>query len=166
MRTELNPSNGELFFFFVIDLHLIITTVLSSSSLTTSESWVPICLPGYNSTGFLHAYVTFFSPSASRIGLVFVSGDRNGFFGLKQWAEEIAEHEVWRELDNGLVESDVEGIKAGASLLDKMGHESGYSLENVGIPGLRHFVYKHKIHVQVTYPTWEDDYLELENRRR
>ncbi|KAG0145693.1 hypothetical protein CROQUDRAFT_705186 [Cronartium quercuum f. sp. fusiforme G11] len=144
------------------DLQLIITTVLSSSSLQNSESWVPICLPGYNSTGFLHAYITFFPSPDSHIGLLFVSGDRNGFFGLKKWAEQIAEHPVWQDVGSQAAGSELNDLKA--SLSSDSG--GGYSLEQVGIPSLRHFVYKHKTHVQVTSPIWEDDYLNMENRRR
>ncbi|EGG01936.1 uncharacterized protein MELLADRAFT_38883 [Melampsora larici-populina 98AG31] len=131
------------------DLHLIITTVLSSYSLQTSESWIPICLPGYNSTGFLHAYISFLPEPKSSIGLIFVSGDRNGFFNLKKWLERIQNEEIWNELS----------LKLG-------GEGNGYSLEQVGIPGLRHFVFKHKALVQVSFPIWEDDYLKLEDRRR
>ncbi|GJJ13285.1 hypothetical protein Clacol_007536 [Clathrus columnatus] len=30
--------------------------------------------------------------------------------------------------------------------------------ENLSIPGLRHFIYKSRVHVQITYPAWEDHY--------
>ncbi|KAH9806695.1 vacuolar fusion protein MON1 [Melampsora americana] len=137
------------------DLHLIITTVLSSYSLQTSESWIPICLPGYNSTGFLHAYLKFLPEPKSSIGIIFVSGDRNGFFKLKKWLEKIESQEIWNEI---ITE---EGKKEG-----KKENLGNYSLEQIGIPGLRHFVFKHKALVQVSLPIWEDDYLPLEDRRR
>ena len=47
-----------------------------------SESWVPICLPRYNSSGFLHAFVGYIT---NAIGIIFVSGDREGFFELREW---------------------------------------------------------------------------------
>ncbi|MBW0545440.1 hypothetical protein O181_085155 [Austropuccinia psidii MF-1] len=129
------------------DLHIIITTVLSSSSLRTSESWIPICLPGYNSTGFLHAYIKFDDLFGARVGLIMISGDRYGFFGLKKWAEEILNHSMlWKEFSQ---------------------HQNDkYSLEDVGITGLRHFVIKDKGTVQISYPEWEDDYIDLGNRKR
>jgi vacuolar fusion protein MON1 len=41
-----------------------------------------------------------------------------------------------------------------------------YSVSELSIPGLRHFVYKSRAHVQVTLPTWEDPYDDLDERRR
>lgn len=141
-------------------MHILISTILSSSSLRTSESWLPVCLPRYNATGFLHAYVSFPAPS---LGLVFVSGDREGFFALREWGESITEtlkasSEAWTALtgesvtDAGNTEADAEGPK--------------YSLGDLAVPGLRHFLYKHRAYVQVTMPAWEDDYLDEANRRR
>lgn len=136
------------------DLHILISTVLSSASLRTSETWLPICLPRYNATGFLHAYISFPSPS---VGLIFVSGDREGFFELREWAAEVteklkgSEEKVWEALTASERASGVEG---------------GYEVGEVGVPGLRHFLYKHRGFVQITCPRWEDDYLEEHHRRR
>ncbi|THG94070.1 hypothetical protein EW145_g8218, partial [Phellinidium pouzarii] len=41
-----------------------------------------------------------------------------------------------------------------------------YSAAALGIPGLRHFVYKSRPHVQVTHPEWGEDYADMEARRR
>lgn len=41
-----------------------------------------------------------------------------------------------------------------------------YSVADLGIPGLRHFAYKSRSHVQVTVPTFEDPYDEVEDKRR
>jgi hypothetical protein len=41
-----------------------------------------------------------------------------------------------------------------------------YSVSELGIPGLRHFVYKSRAQVQVTVPVWEDPYDEVGERRR
>lgn len=41
-----------------------------------------------------------------------------------------------------------------------------YEVSTLGIPGLRHFVYKSRPHVQVTHPTWGEDYEEETARRR
>lgn len=42
----------------------------------------------------------------------------------------------------------------------------GYTVGELGIPGLRHFVYKSRAHVQVTVPVYEDPYDSQEERRR
>lgn len=44
--------------------------------------------------------------------------------------------------------------------------DSTYSISELGIPGLRHFFYKSRSHVQVTGPEFEEPYGELQERRR
>ena len=41
-----------------------------------------------------------------------------------------------------------------------------YSVAELGIPGLRHFLYKSRPHVQVTMPTFEDPYDDIQEKRR
>jgi vacuolar fusion protein MON1 len=41
-----------------------------------------------------------------------------------------------------------------------------YGCSELGIPGLRHFLYKSRVHVQVTSPTWDDEYQSQDDRRR
>merc|ERR1712141_390390 len=43
------------------DLHLIFNLVNSSESFKLSESWAPICLPKFDSSGFMHAHVSYLS---------------------------------------------------------------------------------------------------------
>eukprot|EP00978_Attheya_sp_CCMP212_P011310 scaffold27876_cov51-Attheya_sp.AAC.3 len=40
------------------DLHLITSFVVNQPGLLTTELWFPICLPRFNSSGFLHAYTS------------------------------------------------------------------------------------------------------------
>jgi vacuolar fusion protein MON1 len=47
--------------------------------------------------------------------------------------------------------------------------ESGrtlYSTSELGIPGLRHFMYKSRAQVQITFPVWEDPYEDPDQRQR
>ena len=41
-----------------------------------------------------------------------------------------------------------------------------YSVADLSILGLRHFVYKSRAHVQITTPTYEEPYDDIEERRR
>jgi hypothetical protein len=41
-----------------------------------------------------------------------------------------------------------------------------YSVSELGIPGLRHFLYKSRVQVQVTLPIFEDPYHDIVERRR
>ncbi|PLW06604.1 hypothetical protein PCANC_27758 [Puccinia coronata f. sp. avenae] len=181
------------------DLQIIMATILSSKSIKSSESWIPICLPGYNATGFLHAYVKF-EPRVD-VGLVLISKDRAGFYEAQRWSETILKDPVWdefRRLRKKPSQSDLLSTPPSTSIssassskaetqgtrpecqerLETRMEKSSptpplnprswgeYSLEDLGIPGLRHFIYKDKKYVQVSYPTWEDDYLIESNRQR
>ncbi len=44
--------------------------------------------------------------------------------------------------------------------------DTEYSVANLGIPGLRHFMYKSRSHVQVTMPMFEDPYDTPNEKRR
>lgn len=41
------------------DLLLLLNFVNNAKQLQTQETWTPLCLPGFNSTGFLHAYAAY-----------------------------------------------------------------------------------------------------------
>jgi disulfide oxidoreductase YuzD len=41
------------------DLHVLLATIAAPSIKGTSANWLPICLPKFNASGFLHAYVSF-----------------------------------------------------------------------------------------------------------
>lgn len=44
--------------------------------------------------------------------------------------------------------------------------EMEYSVAQLGIPGLRHFIYKSRNQVQITLPTFEDPYDQPHSRKR
>jgi len=95
-------------------MHLIIN-MITSTSFRSVESWSPICLPKYNSRGFLYAYVSYLdsidgteipddeneaninsssptSPSKltkTDICLTFLSPDKNAFFDLSNCKKKI-----------------------------------------------------------------------------
>lgn len=41
-----------------------------------------------------------------------------------------------------------------------------YSVADLSIPGLRHFIYKSRAHVQITAPIYEEPYDDIKERRR
>lgn len=71
-----------------LDLHLLLNTLASSTTLRSSEAWIPICFPKFNPAGFVHAYVSYTLPD---VGLVFVSADREAFEELRVWKEIVLE---------------------------------------------------------------------------
>lgn len=128
------------------DLHLLLNTIAASPSLSAagSETWLPICLPRYNSSGFLHAFVGSLAPS---ITLVFVSADREAFFGLRDWKAELVP-------------------KLPLAALERALDRQSYRCGELAVAGLRHFVYKARPLVQVTAPTWDAEYEAEADRQR
>lgn len=76
------------------DLHLLLNTLSSSSTLQSSEIWIPICFPKFNPAGFVHAYVSYILDD---IGLIFVSADKEALEDLRSWKQVVME--VSREKD-------------------------------------------------------------------
>ncbi|KAK9767833.1 Vacuolar fusion protein mon1, variant 3 [Basidiobolus ranarum] len=71
------------------DLHLVFNMVNGSTTFHSGESWTPICLPRFNSKGFLHAYVCFI---AKETCLVMISPDKDMFFECSASRDIVVEH--------------------------------------------------------------------------
>jgi hypothetical protein len=56
----------------VSDLHLILNFLSKQPGLLTSELWIPMCLPRFNSSGFLYAYTSCLDVD-SKLTLVLIS---------------------------------------------------------------------------------------------
>lgn len=56
--------------------------VHASTFFQTAESWTPICLPKFNSLGFLYCYVCFLGPQLS---LLLLSAEKEAFFDLSEF---------------------------------------------------------------------------------
>lgn len=59
------------------DLHLILTFVGRQPGLLTNELWFPLCLPRFDSSGFLYAYTSCLDPVHTGLSIVLVSPDNN-----------------------------------------------------------------------------------------
>ncbi|KAI0648130.1 trafficking protein Mon1-domain-containing protein [Trametes meyenii] len=183
------------------DLHILVNTIHSPSIINSSAaaSWLPVCLPKFNSSAFVNAYVTFLprtngqdtpqvpsSPqgpaenpvhteseelsvsddASSReslpvgissggptdIGLICVSGNAD-FEAVRGWCDTVSQ----KLAHDGLLKTLSNAIAQG---------ETEYSVSDLGVPGLRHFVYKSRSHVQITMPVFEEPYDNDEEKRR
>jgi len=164
------------------DLHILLNTLsspsLSAHSGPSSSSWLPLCLPKYNPDGFLHVYVSFLREQGDDGN----SGTRTGSSTSEAGVQDKDSEE--EDNDIGLVvvtprRDDFERVRAWANTIEQSLRSSGllrslitssrrheYSPNELGIPGLRHFLYKSRAHVQLTMPGWEDPYGTPEERKR
>nr|GAT60115.1 predicted protein [Mycena chlorophos] len=166
------------------DIHILLNTIHAPSILNSpaSASWIPVCLPKFNHSGFVNAYISFprkddglqvqtpapaaetpatsvslslSRPLDSGIALVCISagGGTSDFESIRTWCDGVTS-KLERE---GTLDVVVNAFRAG---------ETEYSVAELGIPGLRHFVYKSRAQVQITAPAWEEPYDVLDERRR
>ncbi|WWC87062.1 uncharacterized protein L201_001947 [Kwoniella dendrophila CBS 6074] len=124
------------------DLHLLLNTLASSSTLRSSETWLPICFPKFNPAGFVHAYISYVTED---VGLVFVSADREAFEDLRSWKSIVLEK--------------LENDRTLAKITEAIPLHP-YTVSAIGCPGLRHFIYKSRQYIQITQPEWEAPYTE------
>lgn len=69
------------YFIHPADLHLIQNLVDSSESFKMVESWTPICLPKFDSNGFMHGHVSYLSEDCQAC-LLLLTVDRDVFHTL------------------------------------------------------------------------------------
>ena len=102
---------------------LLVTNLLTAyTSLRSTKSWTPICLPAYKDKGLLYAYITFIEES--KVGLTLISDNSGAFNSLKRRGNKI-------EADLMHIIPEIEDA------LDKM----PYSVGITKIKELRHFAY-------------------------
>ena len=78
------------YFIHPADLHLVFNLINSTESFKHSESWTPLCLPKFDSSGFLHAHVSYLTDNSPAC-LLLVTTDRNAFFSLSEAKAKIVE---------------------------------------------------------------------------
>lgn len=136
-------------------MHLLINMLQTSAALRSVDTWLPICLPKFNTTGFVHAYISYVTDN---VGLVFISADRNAFESLSQWRA-VVEDQLKKD---GSLERIEECVKRHSYLVGgcptQQTHCGSLTAGEIGAPGLRHFVYKSRDLIQSTAPEWEEPY--------
>ncbi|GAB6022678.1 hypothetical protein CHUAL_006771 [Chamberlinius hualienensis] len=131
-----------------MDLHLVMNLVSASESFKTAESWTPICLPKFDSSGYLHGHISYLTDNCEAC-LLLLTVDRDTFFTLseckKQIVQRLQRHDCIRAIN--------ESILIG-----------GFTVSQIGIPDLRHFLYKCRSTAQYIGPTIGPPYAKDEER--
>ncbi|KAF2018311.1 DUF254-domain-containing protein [Aaosphaeria arxii CBS 175.79] len=154
------------------DLHLIFNMLFEAGSVKAGggENWIPLCLPGFNNTGYLYMYVSFLNledpttPVAERpksregggaadeVAILLISPNKEGFFELRAMRDQLVD----QLQKNSSISRIREAVKAGRPRCTDI------------VPGspLRHFLYKSRGNVQFTMPAWEPYFESPLERRR
>jgi hypothetical protein len=151
------------------DLHLIFNMLFEAGSVKAGggENWIPLCLPGFNNTGFLYMYVSFLSPSEAALVAASPTSDRRSSSSstkLPVSSDDLAivlispskdAFDSLRAMRDALI-AFLAKSKMLAALAAAMqaGRASCSSLFPNGTP-LKHFLYKSRGNVQFTMPSFE-----------
>ncbi|KAL3851627.1 hypothetical protein ACJMK2_015360 [Sinanodonta woodiana] len=133
-----------------MDLHILINLINAAESFKAAESWTPICLPKFDSSGFLQAHISYLDESCQTC-LILLTVDRESFFTLSECKNRIQERLV-----------KYNGLQAIGDSLRK----NSYSIQDCKISDLRHFLYKSKSTAQYTSPELEAPYLTQPEQER
>lgn len=141
-KVALNPT----------DLHLVLNLIHSSPNFNTlnQESWLPICLPKFNSTGFLHALIYPVSHDPL-LSLILLTSNKDTFFDLSQLKESIItqleQHSLLTEIQNLMLDPDYLPIEFNSR-------------------GLRHFYFKNLQIGQYIGSKFDSPFVEKVERKR
>lgn len=91
------------------DLQLIFNMLFEAGSVRGGggENWIPLCLPGFNNTGYVYMFVSFLSSRKSvvdvtprpdnldvkvdEVAMIFISANKEGFYELKQMRDDLVQ---------------------------------------------------------------------------
>ncbi|RMZ46160.1 Vacuolar fusion protein mon1 [Aspergillus flavus] len=149
------------------DLQLIFNMVFEAEAVKAGggESWIPVCLPGFNSSGYLYMYVSFVdlredagnvaddtATKEESVAVILISTDKERFFELQ-------------EMRNSFIE---QLEKDGSLKIMKEAIDKGRPKTTDIVPGtvLHHFLYKSRGNVQFTMSSYEPDFSSVSRRRR
>ena len=151
------------------DLQLIFNMLFEAGSVKASEgeSWIPMCLPGFNKNGYLYMYVRFLSifeenegeevnkstdTTENRIAILLISVNREGFYELQKMATEVIHY--LKKIDK------LDTIKTAIT--------QGRLTTTDIVPGtvLQHFLYKSRGNLQYVMPSYKPSFITLLEKRR
>ncbi|KFY28238.1 hypothetical protein V493_03028, partial [Pseudogymnoascus sp. VKM F-4281 (FW-2241)] len=165
-RHSLHPS----------DLQLIFNMLFEAKSIRSGggENWIPLCLPGFNNTGYVYMYVSFLdadsdsdennplpnptpepTSTTSRddaIAILLISTDKESFYDLQQMRDAVV----------------TQLQKSGSLDIIKAAVRAGRPSTTDIVPGtqLRHFLYKSRANVQFTSSSYAPHFNSLLSHRR
>ncbi|KAJ5316771.1 hypothetical protein PENANT_c016G07313 [Penicillium antarcticum] len=147
------------------DLQLLFNMVFEADGVKAGggESWIPVCLPGFNSSGYLYMYVSFLDirddiqnsaeiTKDESVAIVLISPDKEAFFEMQ-----------------GMRDALVDQMEKIGSLKEiKTAIDNGRPATTDIVPGtvLHHFLYKSRANVQFTMSSYSSEFSSLTRRRR
>ncbi|XP_024126743.1 vacuolar fusion protein MON1 homolog B [Oryzias melastigma] len=137
------------------DVHLLLNLIGASSAFQAGEIWTPICLPLFNPDCYFYAYISYLDPPECTVCLLLLSTDKEAFYAVAECKRKIEE------------------AMTAQNSLSLIAKAQSYSVSQVGVSDLRHFMYKpfdvpdnHRQLTQFTSPEMEAPYSSEEEKMR
>lgn len=151
------------------DLQLIFNMLFEAEGIKAGggDSWIPICLPGFNNTGYLYMYVSFLDMGGDQVremaenelvakedsvAIILLSANKESFEDLQSMKTYLV-HEFQRNRSMHVIHSAVQAGRPAPT-------------DIVAGTVLRHFLYKSKGNVQFFMPSLSPNFETLNQRRR
>ncbi|OQE46120.1 hypothetical protein PENCOP_c001G04760 [Penicillium coprophilum] len=147
------------------DLQLLFNMVFEADGIKAGggESWIPVCLPGFNNSGYLYMYVSFLDirediensaeiTKDESVAIVLISPDKEAFFEMQAMRDAL-----------------VEQMERNGTLKEiKTAIDNGRPATTDIVPGtvLHHFLYKSRANVQFTMSSYTPEFSSVTRRRR
>lgn len=140
------------------DLQLIFNMLFSADGIRAGggENWIPLCLPGFNNTGYIYMYVSFVPSETSsatevsdttetkkkdEIAIILISANKEAFFELRGMRDTLLKNLT--SANPNLLSTIRTSMQAGRPSITDIAP---------GTP-IRHFLYKSRANVQFTMPS-------------
>ncbi|KIW78363.1 hypothetical protein Z517_08198 [Fonsecaea pedrosoi CBS 271.37] len=151
------------------DLQLIFNMIFEAEGVKAGggDSWIPVCLPGFNNTGYLYMYVSFLDMGGEQVremaqneriakedsvAIILLSANRESFEDLHSMKTYLV-HEFHRNKSMHIIQTAVQAGRPAPT-------------DIVAGTVLRHFLYKSKGNVQFFMPSFSPGFETLKQRRR
>ncbi|KIX93392.1 uncharacterized protein Z520_10811 [Fonsecaea multimorphosa CBS 102226] len=151
------------------DLQLIFNMLFEAEGVKAGggDSWIPVCLPGFNNTGYLYMYVSFLDMGGEQVremaqnehiakedsvAIILLSTNKESFEDLQSMKNYMV-HEFHRNKSMHIIHA---AVQAGRP----------ETTDIIAGTVLRHFLYKSKGNVQFFMPSFSPGFETLKQRRR
>lgn len=163
------------------DLQILFNMIFEAEGVKAGggESWIPVCLPGFNSSGYLYMYVDFLdfhgeadNPShvttkEESVAIIFISAHKESFFEMQSMRNALVE--VSSNSTSILKTNTYKQMEKSDSInVIKNAIDKGRPSTTDIVPGtvLHHFLYKSRANVQFTMSSYDPDFSSTSRRRR
>ncbi|KIW73516.1 hypothetical protein PV04_01629 [Phialophora macrospora] len=151
------------------DLQLIFNMLFEAEGVKAGggDSWIPVCLPGFNNTGYLYMYVSFLDMGGEKVremaaneriaqedsvAIILLSANKEAFEDLHSMKNYLV-HEFRRNRSMHIIHAAVQAGRPAPT-------------DIIAGTVLRHFLYKSKGNVQFFMPSFSPNFETLKQRRR